>query len=91
MKMEPALAGAHDEGRFQLLVQSVHDYAIYMLDPKGYVSSWNSGAQRFKGYAPSEIIGEGRLRIGSRRISTGNETRWFTTSAEPACPKRFIK
>ncbi|HYG85090.1 MAG TPA: PAS domain S-box protein [Azospirillum sp.] len=46
------------EWRFQLLVEHVHDYAIYMLDPNGIVSSWNAGAQRFKGYTPSEIIGQ---------------------------------
>jgi PAS domain S-box-containing protein len=46
------------EERFRLLVQSVTDYAIYMLDPDGRVSSWNAGAQRFKGYAADEILGE---------------------------------
>ncbi|MBB4040235.1 PAS domain S-box-containing protein [Microvirga flocculans] len=46
------------EGRFQLLVDAVTDYAIYMLDPTGIVSSWNAGAQRFKGYVESEILGE---------------------------------
>ncbi|MGY0781942.1 response regulator [Azospirillum argentinense] len=45
------------ERRFELLVNSVHDYAIYMLDPQGIVTSWNPGAQRFKGYAAAEIIG----------------------------------
>jgi PAS domain S-box-containing protein len=44
--------------RFELLVQSVTDYAIYMLDPKGRVTSWNAGARRFKGYEPEEIVGE---------------------------------
>jgi PAS domain S-box-containing protein len=44
--------------RFELLVQSVTDYAIYMLDPQGYVTSWNPGARRFKGYEAEEIIGE---------------------------------
>ena len=44
--------------RFELLVQSVTDYAIYMLDPEGRVTSWNAGARRFKGYEPDEIIGE---------------------------------
>jgi PAS domain S-box-containing protein len=44
--------------RFELLVQSVTDYAIYMLDPEGRVSSWNAGAERFKGYAADEIMGE---------------------------------
>ncbi|MCD6070958.1 MAG: hybrid sensor histidine kinase/response regulator [Microvirga sp.] len=46
------------EGRFQLLVDAVTDYAIYMLDPTGIVSSWNAGAQRFKGYKQDEILGE---------------------------------
>ena len=46
------------EERFRRLVQSVTDYAIYMLDPEGRVSSWNAGAERFKGYASEEIMGE---------------------------------
>ena len=43
---------------FQLLVQSVMDYALFMLDPNGYVRSWNAGAERNKGYRASEIIGQ---------------------------------
>jgi len=46
------------ERRFRILVQGVTDYAIYMLDPTGQVTNWNAGAERIKGYAPSEIIGE---------------------------------
>jgi PAS domain S-box-containing protein len=46
------------EERFRLLVESVADYAIYMLDPTGIISSWNLGAQRFKGYSQDEILGE---------------------------------
>jgi PAS domain S-box-containing protein len=42
---------------FQLLVSSVRDYAIFMLDPDGRVATWNAGAERIKGYAPEEIIG----------------------------------
>ena len=42
---------------FQLLVSSVRDYAIFMLDPDGYITTWNLGAQRIKGYKPEEIIG----------------------------------
>ncbi|WIG53647.1 MAG: Two-component system sensor histidine kinase/response regulator hybrid [Afipia sp.] len=45
------------EGRYRLLVEAVTDYAIYMLDPEGRVTSWNAGAQRFKGYTHDEIIG----------------------------------
>ena len=43
---------------YRLLVQSVIDYAIYMLTPEGVVSNWNAGAQRAKGYTGEEIIGE---------------------------------
>ncbi|HEX8571432.1 MAG TPA: PAS domain S-box protein [Allosphingosinicella sp.] len=43
--------------RFQLLVNAVTDYAIYMLDADGYVATWNPGARRFKGYEAEEIIG----------------------------------
>ncbi len=46
------------EQRFRLLVDSVVDYAIFMLDVDGYVTSWNPGAQRIKGYAADEIIGQ---------------------------------
>jgi PAS domain S-box-containing protein len=43
---------------FQLLVSSVRDYAIFMLDPEGNIASWNTGAQKIKGYRPEEIIGK---------------------------------
>lgn len=43
---------------FKLLVQSIVDYAIYMLDPKGFVTSWNSGAERIKGFQTEEIVGQ---------------------------------
>jgi PAS domain S-box-containing protein len=46
------------EERFKLLVESVRDYAIFMLDPQGQVLTWNAGAQRFKGYRAEEIIGQ---------------------------------
>ncbi|WP_426200755.1 PAS domain S-box protein [Pseudomonas sp. TWP3-1] len=46
------------EQQFRLLVQGVTDYAIYMLSPEGLVTNWNPGAQRIKGYAPQEVIGE---------------------------------
>lgn len=46
------------DGRYRLLIEAIHDYAIYMLDAQGRVASWNPGARRFKGYEPEEIIGE---------------------------------
>src|SRR5205807_3960986 len=45
------------EQRFRTLVENVRDYAIYMLDPRGIVSSWNEGARRINGYESGEIIG----------------------------------
>ncbi|MGV2103709.1 PAS domain S-box protein [Rhizobium sp. 21-4511-3d] len=46
------------EELFRMLIQGVTDYAIYLLDPDGLVSSWNAGAQRIKGFLPDEIIGQ---------------------------------
>ncbi|MCF8470704.1 MAG: PAS domain S-box protein [Parvibaculum sp.] len=46
------------EEKFRILVQSVTDYAIYTLDSGGYITNWNAGAERIKGYSTEEIIGE---------------------------------
>ncbi|HDS1788169.1 PAS domain S-box protein [Pseudomonas putida] len=53
--LDASLMPAH---RYEQLVQSVVDYAIYMLDPSGHVVSWNAGAQRIKGYRRDEVIGK---------------------------------
>lgn len=47
-----------NQRQFRLLIESVVDYAIYMLDPDGIISSWNPGAQRIKGYRRDEILGQ---------------------------------
>jgi PAS domain S-box-containing protein len=47
-----------DERRYQYLISGINDYAIYMLDPQGHVSSWNAGAKRFKGYIAQDILGQ---------------------------------
>jgi PAS domain S-box-containing protein len=44
--------------RFELLVDAISDYAIYTLDPDGLITSWNSGAEKIKGYRAEEIIGQ---------------------------------
>jgi PAS domain S-box-containing protein len=54
----PSSAASTDAGRVQLLIDSVVDYAIYMLDLKGRVESWNLGAVRLKGYSLDEILGQ---------------------------------
>jgi len=46
------------EARFRLLVESVRDYAIFLLDPSGHVATWNTGAERIKGYDATDIIGQ---------------------------------
>jgi PAS domain S-box-containing protein len=46
------------EERFRLLIEGVTDYAVFMLDPDGVITSWNSGAQNIKGYSHEEIIGK---------------------------------
>lgn len=53
------------EERFRVLVQGVTDYAIYMLDPVGTITSWNPGAERFKGYKTEEILGQNFSRFYS--------------------------
>ena len=56
-RVAPVWEPISGERQFRLLVQSVVDYAIFMLDPTGVVRSWNAGAARMKGYAADEIIG----------------------------------
>ena len=56
MRTEDALR--RSEERFRLLVETVQDYAIYMLDPNGIVTSWNVGAEHIKGYRTEEIVGQ---------------------------------
>ena len=65
------------DGRYRLLVEAVTDYAIYMLNVDGIVSSWNPGARRFKGYEEAEIVGqhfsrfytpEDRAKIGRAHV-----------------------
>src|SRR5687767_1272782 len=54
---EQAAPGHPADEQFRLLVESVTDYAIFLLDTRGHVMSWNAGAQRIKGYSAHEIIG----------------------------------
>src|SRR6266568_320753 len=58
MVFEKGTALLRSEERFRLFVESVRDYAIFMLDPEGRVSTWNNGAERIKGYKAWEIVGK---------------------------------
>src|ERR671916_258412 len=69
------------QSRGDLLVQSVTDYAIYMLDPSGIVSSWNPGAERLKQYTAAEIIGEHFSRFYTEEDrASGLPARALTTA-----------
>jgi PAS domain S-box-containing protein len=57
-KREQDRALFESEQRFRMLVQGVHDYAIYMLDTEGRVTNWNAGAEAIKGYTADEIVGQ---------------------------------
>jgi PAS domain S-box-containing protein len=86
-RMEARRALRESEDQFRMLVQGVTDYAIYMLTPAGLVDSWNPGAERIKGYAPSEVLGthfsrfyteEDRLKgMPAKSLATATkEGRW---------------
>lgn len=71
------------EEQFRHLVQGVTDYAIYMLDLNGHVSSWNAGARRIKGYEPSEIIGQHFSRFYTKEDrQNGEPQRALETARE---------
>ncbi|BCX68345.1 MULTISPECIES: hybrid sensor histidine kinase/response regulator [Pseudomonas] len=58
MSEDRGKVGVSEETRFRLLIDAVVDYAIYMIDPDGIITSWNAGARRFKGYEEAEILGQ---------------------------------
>ena len=73
----------HGDHRFELLVDAITDYAVYLLDEDGYVASWNRGAQRFKGYTPQEIIGQHfSVFYTPEDLATGLPARALKTAAE---------
>lgn len=79
--LEKELALRRSEQRFQLLVEAVRDYAIFMLDPDGHVASWNRGAERIKGYKASEIIGSHFSRFYPEEDLRWCKPQWELTVA----------
>src|SRR5690348_16608795 len=66
------------EERFRLLVQSVQDYAIFLLDPQGRITHWNEGAARVKGYEASEVLGRhATLFYPPEQVAAGLPDRQF--------------
>jgi PAS domain S-box-containing protein len=72
------------ERQFRLLVSNVTDYALYMLDPNGIITSWNAGAQRIKGYTADEIIGQhfSRFYMESDRAAGAPSRALYTAAIE---------
>jgi len=62
-RRQPTRPLRESDDLLRLLVSHVQDYAIFMLDPRGYIISWNEGAQRIKGYSESEIVGDHMSRF----------------------------
>jgi PAS domain S-box-containing protein len=71
------------EERFRLLVEGVKDYAIFMLNPAGQVTSWNQGAERIKGYRTEEIIGHHfSIFYRDEDVAAGEPARALSTAQE---------
>src|SRR5690348_14021085 len=64
------------EERFRLIVQTVRDYAIFMLDPTGRIATWNAGAERIKGYQASEIVGR-HFSVFYPRVKIAEGFPWY--------------
>jgi len=79
VRTERALS--ESERRFRLMVESVVDYAIFMLDDRGHVASWNAGAERILGYAADEIIGRHLSQFYPHDASTDSRPRRELESA----------
>ena len=74
--------------QFRLLVEAVRDYAIFLLDPNGRVVSWNAGAERIKGYAAQEILGQEFTRFYEPHdIAAGLPARMLARAARRAASR----
>ena len=72
------------EGRYRQLIEAVVDYAIFQLDPEGYVASWNPGARRIKGYSQEEIVGQHFSRFYTEEDRAKNVPQLALQQAETA-------
>ena len=81
-KINSSLSPMTQDAQYRLLVEAISDYAIYMLDPTGAVMSWNAGAQKFKGYAASEIVGKNFAAFYTAEDRAKGEPRRALETAE---------
>jgi PAS domain S-box-containing protein len=71
------------QDRFQLLVEGIKDYAIFLLDPEGRITSWNPGAERISGYTESEVLGQPISRLfPAEEVAAGRPARILRQAAE---------
>src|SRR2546421_11126463 len=82
-RAEAATATTRESGdSFRLLVEGIRDYAIFMLDGAGRVSTWNTGAQRIKGYRAEEIVGQHFSRFHPpEAVAAGKPARLLALAA----------
>src|SRR5438552_3835967 len=82
-RAEAATATTRESGdSFRLLVEGIRDYAIFMLDGAGRVSTWNTGAQRIKGYRAEEIVGQHFARFHpADAVAAGKPARLLALAA----------
>jgi PAS domain S-box-containing protein len=72
----------HSEEQLRLMLESIRDHAIFLLDPAGVITSWNAAAERLKGYAPQEIIGRSFTVFYSREeVAAGKPERALEEAA----------
>lgn len=82
-RKEQELQLREKEERYRLMVEGVRDYAIFMLDPQGYIITWNDGASRIKGYTGNEIIGKHfSIFYTSEDLETNKPGRELVIAAE---------
>ena len=86
--LEAELTLHRSEEQLRLLVESVQDYAIFLLDPQGRVSTWNLGAQRIKGYQASEIIGKHFSVFYPEEDLARENLKWNWRSPQPWAASR---
>ena len=77
------------DAHYRALVAQVRDYAIIMLDPDGYVTTWNTGAELLKGYRPEEIIGQHfSCFYPPDEVACGKTTRELQQAAATGIPEQ---
>lgn len=89
-RWEAEQALRQSEERFRVLVEQIRDYAIFMLDPKGRISTWNLGAQRIKGYKSEEVLGQSPAKFYTPEAQAAGKMQRLLKKAEDVGVARDI-